>query len=54
MTNYIIGIIGIVLTIIMVITLNKTSPQNKPDIDGINEKPTKQDVDWTGTTQGEN
>jgi len=49
MTNYIIGIIGIVLTLIMVIALNKTSPKNEPI-----KEPNKEDIDWTGTTQGDN
>jgi len=51
MTNFIIGIIGIVLTLIMVIALNKTSPKHKPDMDEYYKKPNKEDIDWTGTKQ---
>ena len=62
MMNFIIGVMGITLTIIMVIMLNKTSPQNQPNIDrdvlGCGDTitsqviKTKEDKVWTGTTQG--
>jgi len=53
MMNFIIGLIGIVLTLIMVIFLGK-SPKNEPTEKENYKEQTKEDVDWTGTTQGEN
>jgi hypothetical protein len=51
MNNFIIGVIGIILTLILVTVLNKTAPQNQPKIDECYKEPTKEDIDWTGTKQ---
>ena len=53
MMNFTIGIIGIILTLIMVICLGETS-KNEPNKKDYYKEPTKEDFDWTGTTQGEN
>jgi len=50
MTNFIIGFIGIILTLIMVICLGK-SPKNEPSKKENYKEQTKEDVDWTGTKQ---
>ena len=64
MMNYIIGVIGMILTVIMVLALNSTSSQKQEyqDIETelLNEMEihwdsvNKETKDWTGTTQGYN
>tara|TARA_Y100001973_G_C5160664_1_gene313330 strand:+ start:343 stop:549 length:207 start_codon:yes stop_codon:yes gene_type:complete len=52
MTNFVIGLIGLIVTVFLVIIYEKTQPkiENKEEHNNIK---TKEDFDWTGTTQGE-
>jgi hypothetical protein len=50
MTNFIIGVVGMILTLIMVICLGK-SPKNESIEKEYYKEPTKEDIDWTGTKQ---